>query len=100
MYVKALHKHLTYNNIFTTANAAFAVFADLVLAINKLDGTITQGMLLAENRCRKKPRPAWSAALTAASRTVKFWKRAISGVAIHANMQPILLQIGAFLRWD
>ena len=56
VYAQALHKHLTDNNVFTTANAAFAkatpldrVPADLVLAINKLDRTITQVMLLAEN---------------------------------------------------
>ena len=107
VYVLTLHQHLLDSPVFTTATAVFAaatplerVPAALVLAINKLDWTITQGMLLAETRCWKQPLAAWSAALTAASRTVKFWKTSISGLATRAKAQPILLQIGAFLQWD
>ena len=107
VYILALHKHLTDNQVYKTATSTFMaannfdrVPVDIVTAINKIDRTITQGMLLAETRCRKKPRPAWSATLTAASRTVKFWKTLISGLATKASVTPILQQIGDFLKWE
>lgn len=77
-YILALHEHLVKNNAFCNSAPIFAAakFFDhlpphLVTSINKFDGTITQGMLLAEGKCQRQPRPAWSAALADASRTVK-----------------------------
>ena len=105
--ILALHKHPNDNQVCNTAISTFVaannfgrVPEDTVTAINKIDRTIAQGMLLAEARCGEKTRPAWSAALTAASRTVKFWKTLVSGLATKANITPILQQIGAFLRWE
>ena len=50
---------------------------------------------------KKPPPPAWSTALIAASRTIKFWKALISDLAAaQANVDLILLQIGTFLQWD
>jgi hypothetical protein len=51
-------------------------------------------MLLAEIRCRRKPRPAWSAALAAASSTVRFWKTLISGLS------TTLQEISTAQKWD
>jgi hypothetical protein len=68
--------------------------------MNKFDRTITQGKLLAEILCRRKPRAAWSIAIATASRTVKFWKILISGLTTAVDVSPVLQQIGTFLKWD
>jgi hypothetical protein len=107
VYITALHEHLTANNvfnnsakIFTKARESDRASDQLVEAINKIDRTLTFGMLLAEIRCRRKPRPAWSSALAAASRTLKFWKTLVSGLKTNTNVTATLHQIGKFLKWD
>jgi hypothetical protein len=57
-------------------------------------------MLLAEIKCRRKPRPAWSAALANASRTVKYWKVLISGHQTQKEVSTALTTIGVQLKWD
>jgi hypothetical protein len=106
-YILALHKHLTANNVFRKSVGVFEaarqyhrVPADLVTTINKFDRTITQGMLLAEIRCRRKRKPAWSDALAAASTTVRFWKTRISGIQTNQDVSLTLFTIGKALRWD
>jgi hypothetical protein len=96
-YIFALHKHLTDTSVFTKSAGAIKaartyhrVPADLVKCINKFDRRLTQGMLLAELRCRRKPKPAWSAALAAASTVVGFWKTQITGIQTGWNYSPSL----------
>jgi hypothetical protein len=103
----ALHKHLTDNSVFTklvgvirAACAYHCVPADLVKYINKSDHRITQGMLLAELRCCRKPKPAWSAALAAAGTVVRFWKIRITGLQTGWNVSLELFTIATALRWD
>jgi hypothetical protein len=57
-------------------------------------------MLLAEVKCRRKPHPAWSVVLAAASRTVRFWKILISGIKTNTDISTILNTIGVELKWD
>jgi hypothetical protein len=57
-------------------------------------------MLLAEVKFRRKPRPAWSVVLAAASRTVQFWKILISGIKTNTDVSTILNTIGVELKWD
>jgi hypothetical protein len=57
-------------------------------------------MLMAEIRCRQAPRPPWSVALSAASRTVKFWKISISGLQTGLNVHATLSKLGEALQWD
>jgi len=66
--ILASHKHLNNNHVHNTATSTFTaannfdrVPEDIVTAIIKIDRTITQGMLLAEARGRKKPGFVWSA---------------------------------------
>ena len=103
----ALHKHLTSNQVFLQSTRVFAaartsnkVPADLVASINKFDRWITSSMLLAELKCRRKQRPAWSDALAAASTTVRFWKAQISGFQTNTDVTLSLFTIGTALRWD
>jgi hypothetical protein len=105
--IQASHQHLSANNVFTTSASVFAAARTfravpnaLITAINKFDRTITQGMLLAERLCRRKPRAAWSTAIAAASRTVKFWKTLISGLTTAVDVSAVLQQIGTCLKWD
>jgi hypothetical protein len=57
-------------------------------------------MLMAKIRCRKAPRPPWSVALSAASRTVKFWKIYISGLQTGNDVHATLSKLGQEQKWD
>jgi hypothetical protein len=72
----------------------------MVITINKFDGTITQGMSLAEKKCRRQPRPAWSVPLADASRTVKYWKIKIGGIQTKKDVSETLNKIGKDLKSD
>jgi hypothetical protein len=107
VFIQASHQHLSANNVFATSASVFAAARTfrtvpnaLITAINKFDRTITQGMLLAERLCRRKPRAAWSTAIAAASRTVKFWKTLISGLTTAVDVSAVLQQIGTCFKWD
>jgi hypothetical protein len=57
-------------------------------------------MLLAELKCRRKPRAPWLDKLAAASSTMRFWKTLISGLQTNQEVSTILHIIGTALRWD
>lgn len=107
VYIKTLHHHLVSNTAFTTSatlltNIQFYDQAPprLVMGVNKIDNTVTRGMLAAELRCRRSPRPAWSQALADASRTVKYWKILVSGLQTNKDVTSNLQLIGTSLNWD
>jgi hypothetical protein len=107
IYVLAVHKHLLANKTFqnsadilAAARTETTISPNLVVAVNKIDRIITQAMLLAEIRCRRKPRPAWSATLATASNIVKFWKTLISGLKNRRNVFAQLSTLGNTLKWD
>jgi hypothetical protein len=106
-YIWALHAHLMKNNVFSNSAPIFeaAKYFDqlpprMVTKINKFDGTITQGVSLAEKKCRLQPRPAWSVPLADASRTVKYWKIHIGGIQTKKDVSETLNKIGKDLKWD
>jgi hypothetical protein len=86
--------------IFEAARQTSTAPDHLVIAINKLDRSVTRTMLLAEVKCRRKPRSAWSVALATVSRTVQFWKILISGMKTNTDVSTILDTIGKELQWD
>jgi hypothetical protein len=73
LYVMAIQKHLLANNVYTksakifdTARAqAGQVLETLVMAINKIDTSITRVMLMVELKYHRKPQAAWSKQLAA-----------------------------------
>jgi hypothetical protein len=106
-YINNLHGRLTKNNVFHNSGRIFAAaeFFDtipdrILTSINKIDDTITRGMLMAEIRCRRAPRPAWSAPLADASRTVKYWKIKLSGMQTNTDVSRSLRKLGADLKWE
>jgi hypothetical protein len=106
-YIQAIQKHLLANNVYSNSRKIFAqarqsdtILDHLVVAANKLDRSITNSMLLAEIKCRRTPRPAWSIPLAAASGAVKFWKTLISGIQTNTDVQSILRSQGKALKWD
>jgi hypothetical protein len=106
-YIEAIQRHLTGNQVYARSITIFEAARQhptaperLVITINKLDRSVTRAMIMAEERCRSKPRPEWSAALAAASRTVQFWKISISGQKTNTDVSTILNSIGVALKWD
>jgi hypothetical protein len=107
LYVMAIQKHLIANNVYVNSVKIFAaarssegrVAFTQIKALNKIDATITRAMLLAELKCRRKPRAPWSDTLAAASSTVRFWKTLISGIQTNCNVSTILHIIGTSLQW-
>jgi hypothetical protein len=107
-YINALHAHLTHNNVFLNSGQIFAAaeFFDsipdrLLTSTNKIDDTITWGMLMTEIRCRRAPRPAWSAPLADASRTVKYWKKIkLCGMQTNTDVSESQRKLGADLKWE
>jgi hypothetical protein len=106
-YILAVHKHLIANQVFLKSVRVFEharshtqVPGDTVRAINKFDSLITQAMLLAKIKCRKRQRPAWSDTLAAASTAIRFWKTAISGIQTATDVTLTLFTIGTALKWD
>jgi hypothetical protein len=110
LYVMSIQKHLPVvaNNVYTKSAEIFAaarakegrVSETLVKAIKKIDASITRAMLMAEIKCRRKPRAPWSKQLAEASSTVRFWKTLISGIQTNRNVSTILHIIGTALKWD
>jgi hypothetical protein len=105
--ILTVHKHLVANSVFSKSIPLFSAVRQnptvpkpKVIAINKLDQVLTQAMLLAEIRCRRKPRPAWSAALAAASSTVRFWKTLINGLLTKTDVSTTLQEISKAQKWD
>jgi hypothetical protein len=106
LYVMAIQKHLQANTVYTksrkiveAAKTSSGWISELLeKATNKIDDSITRAILLAELKCRRKPRPPWPDKLAAASRTVRFWKTLISGLQTNQEVSTILHINGTALR--
>jgi hypothetical protein len=77
-YIDYLDAHLTKHRIYEKVEDLIAHQTLRPTKANTLDRLITEGMLAAENRVKKKRRLPWSPKLIQAVERVTLWKQAVS----------------------
>jgi exonuclease III len=85
-YVDYLHEHFESHNIYAKARALNARPILCPTQANALDRLITEGMLGAEKRVKKKRQLPWSPELIQAVEQVTLWKQAVTSCLNDVDM--------------